>query len=237
MTMGNARAMYLLAGGRRSARRTPDPLLCAMLAETGKSEPSVAYLGAASGDDRFFFRLIKGRLKEAGAGEVDLVKLVSPSASVAAARRLLLKADVVFVSGGDVEEGMRILVARKVTALLRERFEAGAVFGGFSAGSIMLAHQWVRWRNGDDDDSAETFDCLGFAPLLCDTHAEEDDWAELKALLRARRIDGEIGYGIQTDTGLRIHPDGKTEALGGAVIRLAWRRNGIHPGSPLVPPQ
>ena len=47
----------------------------------------------------------------------------------------------------------------------------------------MLSRQWIAWSDPDDDATAAPFDCLGFAPLLCDTHAEEDDWNELRALL------------------------------------------------------
>ena len=130
---------------------------------------------------------------------------------------------------------MRVLQAHNAVPLLHQCARDGAVVGGFSAGSIMLARQWIRWADPQDDHSAEVFDCAGLAPVLCDTHAEDDDWEELKALLRLRRIEGEEGYGIATDSGLRIHPDGRIEALGGAVARLSWRNGGIVAGRPLRP--
>ena len=82
----------------------------------------------------------------------------------------------------------------------------------------MLAKEWVRWRNPDDDTTAEVFPCLGLAPVLCDAHDEEGGWEELKALLMLEK-EGCAGYGIATGTALRVFPDGRVEALGGAVHR------------------
>jgi cyanophycinase-like exopeptidase len=128
-----------------------------------------------------------------------------------------MKKTVYLLSGG-------VLHHRKAhDPLLRERFEQGAVFAGFSAGSIMLSRQWVRWHDPADDASAEPFDCLGFVPLVCDMHDETDGWEELKTLLRLRRVPEKIGYGAPTSMGLRVHPDGRIEAVGGWVHRHIFR--------------
>jgi len=122
-----------------------------------------------------------------------------------------------------VELGMRTLRERGLAGLIRNRFQAGAVLAGFSAGSILLSRQWVHWRDPDDDSTAEPFDCIGVVPLVCDMHDEADGWEELKMLLRLRQVDGEIGYGIPTSMGLRIHPDNRIEAIGGMVHRYTFR--------------
>ena len=108
---------------------------------------------------------------------------------------------------------------------LAERHAAGVPFIGLSAGSIMLSRQWIAWSDPDDDATAAPFDCLGFAPLLCDTHAEEDDWNELRALLEFQR-PGTRGYGIPSRAMLRVHPDGRTESIGGDVVCL--ERTAVH---------
>lgn len=118
---------------------------------------------------------------------------------------------------------MRTLAASGLIALLHERFAAGAVFCGFSAGSIMMSRQWVRWRDPSDDSSAELFDCLGLVPLACDMHDEADGWEELKKLLTLRGVEGEIGYGVPTSLGLRVGPGNRVEAIGSWVHRYAYR--------------
>lgn len=209
--------LYLVAGGRGSEqRRGADPLLREIVERTGIRRPRVAYVGAASGDNPAFRMFIARMLEKAGTGTVALAPLCGNRADPAAARRILSDADIVFVSGGDVEEGMRVLAERKMILFLRALYRAGKPFFGVSAGSIMLARAWIRWRNPHDDSSAELFPCMGFAPVLCDTHGEGDGWGELKAALALRPI-GAVGYGIVSGSALIVESDGSLIARGSIV--------------------
>jgi peptidase E len=211
----HGRAAYLLAGGRgadpdAAARALRTALACA------RPKPSIAYVGAANGDEPEFFSRGEAMLREAGAGQVRLVPLVSEKADTKAAKVVLSEADLVFVSGGDVEAGMEVLKRRGLTGLLRELAEQGKPFAGVSAGSIMLASEWVRWRDDNDDSSAERFECLGIAPVLCDTHGEGDDWEELTALL-ALCPQGTKGYGLRSGSAIAVWGSDDIQVLAGAV--------------------
>jgi peptidase E len=225
--MANIKPVYLLSGDAHHHRKTRDPLIREMLRETGRDQPTVAYIGTASGDDAAFFRILQRLFNNTGAGRVALAPLSSPEVDLRHSRSLLETADVIFLSEGDVDLGMRTLAERDLVPLLHERFEAGAVFSGFSAGSILMSRQWVRWTDPSDDTTAAPFDCLGLAPLVCDTHDEMDGWEELKTLIRLRHVDGEIGYGIPTSMGLRVLPDGRIEAIGGFVHRYTYRNGRV----------
>ena len=48
---------YLMAGGMRSNKHM-NAILQAVFDTTGSTEPKIAYIGAASGDNRVFFNLI-----------------------------------------------------------------------------------------------------------------------------------------------------------------------------------
>jgi len=219
--------VYLLAGGGGwRTRKTSDPLLQRIFSETCTKPPVVAYIGAASGDNQDFFRWLSSLFKTAGAREVQLAPTATPKADMVATRRILKAADLVFISGGDVEEGMRALADRDLVSFLRQLHATGKPFFGLSAGSIMLARAWVRWRDPDDDATAEVFDCLGLAPMLCDTHAEEDDWEELHALLRLSP-SGTVGYGIPSGGGLVVAPDGTVKVLGTSGPRLRKTAAGV----------
>jgi peptidase E len=211
--------IFLMAGDPGKRGRGQDPLLAAILARFGMARPSVAYVGAASGDNRFFFIWIAGLLKKAGAGPVRLAALASRRSDPDKARAILRESDLVFVSGGDVEVGMGVMEKSGAGKLLKDLHRSGKPFIGLSAGSIMLARRWVRWSDPDDDGTAEDFPCLGLAPLLCDTHAEKEDWEELGMLLRLTRAA--VGYGIPAGAALRVAADGSLSALGGPVQRLA----------------
>jgi len=227
------RPVHLIAGGDRRPRKGADPLLEAVLAHAGTPRPSIAYVGVASDDDRGFFRWLTGMFQQAGAGEVRLARLASPRSDPAEARTVLEECDIVFVSGGDVEAGMEHLDRHELSAFFRELHRAGKPFFGLSAGSIMLARCWVRWSDPHDDSTAETFPCLDLASVVCDTHAEADDWEELRALLGL--TDGGVGYGIPTGAAVRVDADGSVTALGKPVPRFVRKAGRVVRSGDLLP--
>jgi peptidase E len=200
-------------------RRGADPLVGAALAAAGRDRPSVAYVGAASGDNAVFRTMISGLLKKAGAGQVRLAPLCGARGDPAKARRVLQESDVIFMSGGDVDAGMRVLDESRITGLLVELRAQGKAFFGVSAGSIMLARSWVRWADPDDDATAELFPCLDFAPVYCDTHGEGEGWEELQAL-QSLAPAGAVSYGITSGAALLVQEGGEVSALGGEVHRF-----------------
>ncbi|MBN1982774.1 MAG: Type 1 glutamine amidotransferase-like domain-containing protein, partial [Chitinivibrionales bacterium] len=151
---GKKRPVYLFAGGRRAHASMPDPLMEALFKASGKQRPSIAYIGAASGDDRTFFQYMESFLHECGAGTVTLVPTAGKKFSFGKTSAMVESADIVCIGGGDVEAGMEVLHRTKIIPLLRQCHENGTLFFGFSAGSIMLAQQWITWDDEDDDSTA-----------------------------------------------------------------------------------
>jgi peptidase E len=212
------------------------------LASVTSTRPLVAYLGAASNDNAGFFTMIKAGIT-AGASQVRMrqAKTASPRASASDARALLDECDLIFVSGGDVEHGMNVLHEKDLVKPLRKLAAAGKPMFGISAGSLMLAREWVRFPD-DDAGKAELFPCLGIAPLHADAHDEADDWNELRVLvdLLRRRGDAEpLGYGLTRKGGVRIAlgPNGETakvEPIGTAIPRIGVRKNKVVDLAPLA---
>jgi dipeptidase E len=208
--------VFLIAGGMQSTNNKE--MLAEALALIKKKNPDVAYIGTASGDNKEFFLWIRQLFIAAGAGNVSLVPIVRRF-DQDKARDILLSSEVVFISGGDVNLGMKYLRSRKLVTFLRELYDQGKLFCGVSAGAIMLSRNWMNWRDPDDDDTVELLDCLGFARLLCDVHAEEDNWVEMKRLL-GFFPKGTAGYGIPANGALRVAPDGKITSIGSAPVRF-----------------
>jgi peptidase E len=216
--------VYLIAGGRGSAvRRGPDPLIHEALKLAGVERPAIAYVGAASGDNAGFRAMISRMLREAGAGGIRLAPMCGSRGSPAKAKRVLEESDIVFMSGGDVEAGMNVLKKNGMAVFLLDLYRKGKPFFGVSAGSIMLAEKWVRWDDSEAGSDPELFSCLALARICCDTHDEENDWDELRALARLTPA-GRAVYGIPSGTALVAHADGTLRAIGGAVHR--FRREG-----------
>jgi peptidase E len=233
--MSNQRKpVYLLAGGRGRNRQMPDPLIQVALKETGKEMPTVAYVGTASGDDTSFFEMLVRMFIASGAGKVNHALIAPKDADIDKARAIIESSDIVYVSGGDVERGMRILVEKNMVDFLVGLYQSGKPFFGLSAGSIMLAQEWVCWSDPDDDSTAELFPCLGIAPIICDTHDEEGGWEELKAAL-GLKPEGAIGYGLASATAAKVLPSGRVDALGGAIHRFTRIHNEIIRVADLLP--
>jgi cyanophycinase len=210
--MKEIKPVYLLAGGNWRKPGALLPVLKEVIKATGKEKPVVAYIGTANGDDPDFFEFADNYFIKAGAAKVVQVFLADRYADVKSARSVLSSADAIFVSGGDVEEGMRWLASHKLLPFLKDLYAKGVLFFGLSAGSIMLGTQWVRWLNPKDDGTAELFKCMDIAPVLCDTHAEKDKWEELIMAVKLMGGNGK-GYGIPTGGILLVNADGTVSAL------------------------
>lgn len=226
--------VYLLAGGRGGDRKKMTAIIRTVLKETGKPSPKIAYIGAATDDNLLFYKMMTLPITAAGAGEVKRVVLASKKADILKAKTILEAADVIYFGGGDVERGMQVLEEKNMVGFIQELARQDKIIFGISAGSIMLAKEWVRWKNPDDDDSVEIFPCLNIAPVVCDTHAEEDGWEELKTLLKIAPADM-TGYGIPSDAAIKVSPDGTVEALGTAVVRFSRRGKQVSRGPDILP--
>jgi len=230
--MNAPKPVYLIAGGK--GRKSFKSIIKMIREDTGKTKPAVAYVGVASGDSLPFYLMMSAMIKEAGDCQIRRALIAPKKADLNKARAILESADAIFISGGDVEAGMRVLQEKDMTGFLTGLFKQGKVFFGVSAGSIMLAREWVRWRDSEDDSTTELFRCLGITPIICDTHAEADDWEELKAALNLQEKDTQ-GYGIPSGSCLKVYPDGRMEALDGAVTRFLKRGSSIVKQTELLP--
>ena len=237
--MKNAVTIHLTGGGPGSFLALRRHFKAA-LAETGADKPLVAYVGAASNDNAGFFTMIKTALALRNGAQMKLAKIASPRASASAARGLLEDADLIFMSGGDVEHGMNVLHERDLAKTLKSLAAAGKPMFGVSAGSLMLAEEWVRFPD-DDATRAELFPCLAIAPLHVDAHAEADNWDELRVLvdlLRRRGDEEPLGYGLTRKGGLRLEVDAaqrkaKIKAIGTAIPRVGLKRGKVADKDPL----
>jgi len=184
---------FLIAGG--SPRDLTAMARMMSNAFNGLQKPVVAYIGTANGDNLAFFQLMKMMLKSAGAGKVNFVRLAKKNPDIDAAKKTIAAADVVFLSGGEVEDGMNWLKKHDLISFLKELYSAGKRFLGVSAGVIMMGTHWVHWDIEGDDSTSKLFDCLAFTPVLFDVHGESEDWVELKAALKLLG-PGSRAYGL-----------------------------------------
>ena len=202
----NVSPVILMAGGRPAdGGRTVEVISRAI---QKFNAPNAVYIGAANGDNLPFYMFMKPLLIKAGVKDVEFVKLAKAKIDVEAAKAALSGADVIFLSGGEVEDGIKWIEKHGLAGFFRDLYKKGKLFVGMSAGTIMLGSHWVKWRTPGKDETAELFDCLGIVPAIFDTHAEDEDWIELKTALRLTG-EGARGYGIPRGGIIEADGDGR----------------------------
>ena len=197
-TATDAKPIYLIPGGHPPDGNKTLEAISQVYAKCAVDNPTVAYIGTANHDSRVFFQMMKTQLLKAGAAKVTLAPIVGKRANIDKARQIILEADCVFLSGGEVEDGIVFLKEAGLDVLLSQLYKAGKPFFGVSAGCIMMGQYWVHWDIEDDDSTASIFECLNFVPMTFDTHCENEDWKELRCALRLLG-PGSIGYGLSTN--------------------------------------
>jgi peptidase E len=120
MTPSKPADIFLIAGGPQS--KNNKAILAEVLASCKKKAPDVAYIGTASDDNKVFFLMLKPIIMAAGAGSVTLVPIVRRFDSDKT-RNILLACDIVFISGGDVDMGMKYLHERKLVPFLKVLYD------------------------------------------------------------------------------------------------------------------
>jgi hypothetical protein len=86
---------------------------------------------------------------------------------------------------------------------------------GVSAGAVQLGN--VGWP---EDDPESTFQTWGLAPFVVGAHEEDEDWASLRSVVRARG-PGARGVGIPRGGGLILHPDRTLQAVRHAAYEVS----------------
>jgi hypothetical protein len=178
---------------------------------TGPGAPRAAYLGASNGDNPDFYSIFLAAVEALGPAECRMIPAEPSDAECA----FLESADVVLLAGGDVEHGWLAFTESGVGEVVERRYREGAVLIGVSAGAVQLGT--AGWPEGDPDAAFPTW---GFAPFVVDAHAEDEDWATLRSVVRARGA-GARGIGIPRGAGVILYPDRTLEAVRHAAYEVS----------------
>ncbi len=233
--MNGGKPIYLFAGGRGKSIFATFKVMGRVIKSLGKKKPIIAVVGVASLRDNALVSFIMSTLiKTSVSCRIKRVLIASPKADIDKARETLRKADIVFLGGGDAEAGVQILREKNMAGFIQDLVRQGKPFIGVSAGTIMLCEEWVRWKDPEDDATVELYPCLGIVPIICDTHAEGDDWVELKAAIQLKG-EGAMGYGITSGAYLKVYPDGHLEAAAGPIVRYTKKSGTIERLPDLLP--
>lgn len=220
-------ALLALIGGNED-RLTPGPVLRELIAACLETHPAatplqVVVLSTASGEPDLLWSQYEPAFRSLGAAPRWLDPRDREAAGAANALEAVRAADLLFLTGGDQERLVDVLIDTPLHALIRERHRDGVLaIAGTSAGASALgAHMPV----GDLDEQfagppQPLHRALGLMPaLVIDQHfAQRKRHARLLRLvsLDPRRL----GVGIDEDTALLIRPDVDLRIVGSGAATV-----------------
>lgn len=152
-----------------------------------------AYIGASNGDKVEFYELFQSAME--GLNICQTMMIHSPITDKE--RIFLQSADLILLSGGDVKRGCDAFSKSGLDKIINDRYYAGAVIIGISAGAIQLG--MGDYRN---EQASET---LKLIPYYIDVHNENDNWHQLNRVVKDNAHSK--GYGIPSGGGMIVHPD------------------------------
>jgi cyanophycinase len=139
---------------------------------------------------------------------------------------LLADASAIFFTGGDQVKIASKLGGTPLLAELRERFAAGALVAGTSAGASALGEAMLVSRGAEEtshkvEGAFYMTRGLGLiSDVIIDQHFAQR--ARIERLIGALAENpGVLGMGIDEDTGVILEPDGRFYVLGAGAVYIA----------------
>src|SRR5579864_1253088 len=214
MVQGNAmviKPLYLLADSQLLfVKNGGDSLAERIRADLDSGKPSAAYIGASNGDQPEFYNLFAAAMESMKISDCRLV----PSQPSREDIVFLENANLIVLSGGDVERGWQVFEQNGLKELIpRKRFD-GAVLLGVSAGAVQLGLGCLS-----TSAQPKQIDMFRFAPFYVGAHDEENDWWDLRALVNLCQGDTR-SIGLPAGGGAVYYSDGTLEPLRRPLIEI-----------------
>lgn len=207
--------LVLVGGGQH-----PPEAMKALYDWSGKAEPRILVIGwASSVPDENLRILVDDYAQYAQRPRLELATRDRPKVL-----QQLEQADAVWFTGGDQNKVMEVLKDRALLQALRDKYRAGTVFGGTSAGCAIMSMKMLT-GNADltviDPAKVEIAEGLGLLPenILVDQHflRRQRENRLFGALLGS---PGHTGIGVDEDSALLLTDGNQARVVGRAQIML-----------------
>jgi hypothetical protein len=181
-------------------------------ADAPGGRPKAAYMGASNGDAPEFFDLFLAAMAEIGIQDCRHI----PARPTADDLDFLGEADLILLSGGDVRQGWEAYQESGLKDKIAERYYAGAVLVGVSAGAVQLGLK--GW------DQNDVFDTFSLVPFVVDVH-DEPNWSGLQRAL-PKAGEHARGFGIPSGAGALYHSDYSVEPVRSPLTEMERAEGG-----------
>jgi peptidase E len=206
--------IFLFADSQLLFWRDEDrPWLERVRREVDAARPKAAYVGASNGDQPEFYDLFRGAMEGVGVTDCRMIPTEPSEEDV----EYFGRADLVMLAGGEVRRGWRAFKKNGLRQKVIERYYAGAVLMGVSAGAVQLG--LYGFHQDEESGKLKVFETFKLVPALIDVH-DEPDWARLQRCL-IRAGEDVRGLGIPSGAGAVLHQDLTLEPVRRSLVELA----------------
>jgi len=225
----NAQERLIIVGGGKR----PEAAMAKFIEWAGKERAHILIIPWATSEPEASFQYLKKDLVIYNPKEIELAP-IAPITEEKKTKFLnqLKNATGVFFTGGDQVKIMEVLKDESLFQNLKQRYDAGVVFGGTSAGAAIMSSQMITGE-GDftviDGKKVQTSLGLGLLPddVIVDQHfIKRQRQNRLFGLILQNRE--KFGIGIDEDTALVLIDNRYGEVVGARQIMTvnAQGRNG-----------
>jgi peptidase E len=164
-----------------------------------------AYVGASNGDNPVYYSIFESAVKGIGVTDYRMIPASPSEADVS----FVEQADLILLSGGDVEKGWTAFERSGLKQIIISKYHKGVILIGISAGAVQLG----MFGCAESDKRCEVlFPTFGLVPFVISAHDEKDNWSGLKKMLN--RVEWKMnGIGIPAGGGMVYHPDNSIEPI------------------------
>lgn len=190
-----------------------EPVLGSVRDIMEKESPKAAYIGASNGDDPMFFSIFEAAMDQINIKDRRMIYANYDKED----RDYLLEADLILLAGGDVAKGWKAIHTTEMQQDLIQRYYAGTVLVGISAGAVQLG---LGGWHVEDGTKASLFDTFKLIPFYVDCHDEDQSWTRLKRIVKEAETPVR-GMGIPKGGGLVYHPDHTLEPIRQSLVEFS----------------
>ncbi|MEI6580847.1 MAG: Type 1 glutamine amidotransferase-like domain-containing protein [bacterium] len=112
---------------------------------SGKKNPLLLFIPTASGDSESYYEVVKKHFGVRLKCRTDVLYLIKEKNSKEDIRKKILKADIIYVGGGNTLKMMKVWRKLGLDKILEEAYKNNIVLSGISAGAIC----WFKYGNSD----------------------------------------------------------------------------------------
>lgn len=173
---------------------------------SGKKQPLLLFIPTASGDSNSYYEVIKRHFGRRLKCKCDVLYLINTKFTKAEIRQKIMKADIIYVGGGNTLNMLNVWKRKGVDKILNAAYKKGIILSGLSAGAIC----WFKYglsdsrpKLGKDNYGYIRIKALGFVPLLLSPHHITEKARKL-ALIKVMKKTRDVGVALDDCSALEI---------------------------------